>query len=139
MKITKRDILALRRLLEAFVAQADDATASIAPKFSPTLPHDGGLVRAGTRVNVDGIIWKATVDLWDTEENSPENDPTLWEKLAYRDGYRIIPETITVTGAFAKGERGWWGDVLMESVVDSNVYTPEQYAANWITVGEEVE
>ncbi len=138
MKISRKDILALRRLLEAFVAQADDATASIAPKFSPTLPHDGKLVKAGTRVNEGGIIYKAAVDLWDTEENSPENAPTLWAKLAYRDGYRIIPEPeggiFPVTEAFAKGERGWWGDTLMESVVDGNCYTPDTYAPNWAEV-----
>ncbi len=134
MKISRKEILALRRLLAAFVAQADDATASIMPAMSPKLAHDGKLIKAGTRFNVGGIVWKAAVDLWDTEENSPENAPTLWAKLAYRDGYRIIPESITVAEAFASGERGWWGDVLYESTADNNVYTPEQYAPNWKAV-----
>lgn len=134
MKVSRTEILALRRLLEAFVAQSDDATASIMPAMSPKLPHDGRLIKAGTRYNIGGTVYKAAVDLWDTEENSPENAPTLWAKLSYRDGYRIIPETITVTEAFASGERGWWGDVLMESTVGSNVYTPEQYAPNWKAV-----
>ena len=49
----------------------------------------------------------AAVDLYDTETNSPENAPTLWETLNYKDGYRIIPETITVGTAFSKGEIGW--------------------------------
>lgn len=29
------------------------------------------------------------------------------------------------------GVKGWWGDVLMESTVGNNTYTPEQYAPNW--------
>lgn len=134
MKVSRKEIRALRRLLQAFVAQADDATASIMPAMSPKLPHDGKLVKAGTRVNVDGTVYKAAVYLWDTEANSPENAPTLWAKLAYRDGYRIIPESITVAEAFSKGERGWWGDALYESTADNNVYTPEQYAPNWTEV-----
>lgn len=131
MKISRTEILALRRLLEAFTAAADDATASIMPAMSPTLAHDGRLIKAGTRINVDGTVYKAAVDLWDTEANAPANAPTLWAKLAYRDGIRIIPDVITVTEQFASGERGWWGDVLMESTVDANTYTPEQYPANW--------
>lgn len=134
MKVSRTEILALRRLLQAFVAQADDATASIMPAMSPKLPHDGKLIEAGTRVNVDGVVWKAAVDLWDTEANSPKNAPTLWAKLAYRDGYRIIPESITVAEAFSQGERGWWEDKLYESTADNNVYTPEQYAPNWTEV-----
>ena len=134
MKVSRTEILALRRLLQAFAAQADDATASIMPAMSPKLPHDGKLVRTGTRVNVGGVVYKAAVDLWDTEANSPENAPTLWAKLAYRDGYRMIPENITVSEAFSQGERGWWGDKLYESTADNNVYTPEQYAPNWTEV-----
>lgn len=88
-------------------------------------------MKAGTRINWNGTIKKAAVDLWDTTENSPEAAPTLWKDISYRDGYRIIPETITVTTAFAEGEYGWWGDVLYRSKVNANVYTPEQYQANW--------
>lgn len=51
-----------------------------------------------------------------------------------KDGYRIIPSVITATGAFAKVERGWWKGKLYESKVESNVYTPEQYADNWMEV-----
>lgn len=134
MKVSRTEILALRRLLQAFVAQADDATASIMPAMSPKLPHDGKLIKAGLRFNEDGVVYKAAVDLWDTEANSPKNAKTLWVKLAYRDGYRIIPESITVAEAFSQGERGWWEDKLYESIADNNVYTPEQYAPNWKAV-----
>ena len=98
------------------------------------MKQDGSLVRAGTRINHNGEIKKAAVDLWDTADNSPDKATALWETLDYKDGYRIIPETITVTGAFAKGERGWWSGKLYESKVESNVYTPEQYADNWTEV-----
>lgn len=124
----------LRPIVEQAAASLDDRTASEAPTLFPRLKQDGSLVRAGTRINHNGEIKKAAVDLWDTADNSPDKAPTLWETLDYKDGYRIIPETITVTGAFAKGERGWWNGKLYESAVENNVYTPEQYARNWTEV-----
>lgn len=110
---------------------ATDAQASLAVSVYPTLKQDGSLIKSGTRINYNGMIIRAAVDLYDTETNSPENAPTLWEALNYKDGYRIIPEVITVGTAFSKGELGWWNDELYESLVDSNVYTPDQYVPNW--------
>ena len=110
---------------------ATDAQASLTVSVYPTLKQDGSLIKSGTRINHNGMIIRAAVDLYDTETNSPENAPTLWEALNYKDGYRIIPEVITVGTAFSKGELGWWNDELYESLVDSNVYTPDQYAPNW--------
>ena len=74
---------------------------------------------------------RAAVDLWDTKENNPDNAPTLWEDIAYKEGYRIIPETITAGTAFMKDERGWWKDILYKSILDNNVWTPEQYPSGW--------
>lgn len=133
--IKESDIIALKKLLRAFVAASDDKTASYMPAMSPKLKQDGKLVRAGTRINWGGVVMKAAVDLWDTAENDPDHAPTLWAKIDYKDGYRIIPETITVATAFSEGECGWWGDVLHASKVNGNVYTPAQYAANWEVVG----
>ena len=110
---------------------ATDTQASLAVSVYPTLKQDGSLIKSGTRINHNGRIIRAAVDLYDTETNSPENAPTLWEALNYKDGYRIIPEVITVGTAFSKGELGWWNGELYESLVNSNVYTPDQYAPNW--------
>lgn len=109
----------------------DDAAASTAPEMFPRLKGNGELVKNGTRINWGGVIKKASADLWDTAENNPDNSPALWADLDYRDGYRIISETITVTLAFSEGECGWWGDVLYRSKVSGNVYTPAVYPDNW--------
>lgn len=97
----------------------------------PRLKQDGALVKAGTRINWGGVVKRAATDLWDTEANNPDNAPTLWEDISFREGYRIIPETITAGTAFALDECGWWGDVLYKSLIAANVYTPEQYPAGW--------
>ena len=130
--MTRARAIQLRAVIEQAAQTLDEKTISEAPELCRTLKQDGSLVRAGTRINWNGTIKKAAVDLWDTEVNDPDHAPSLWADIAYRDGYRIIPETITVTTAFSKGEKGWWTDgKLYESKVDSNVYTPAQYADNW--------
>lgn len=126
--------LKLRQMIEKAAASLDDKDASKAVELSQNYPNDGSLLNAGTRINWHGALFRATVDLWATELNNPDNAPNLWEKVMYRDGIRIIPEVITVTTAFAKGERGWWGDDIYESLLDANVYTPVQYPAGWVMV-----
>lgn len=121
----------LRSVIEQAMTGVDDRTASTAAELYPSLKQNGELVKAGTRINWNGTVKKAAVDLWDTAENNPDNAPNLWADLNYRDGIRIIPDVITVTLAFAKDELGWWGDVKYRSLVGGNTYTPEQYAPNW--------
>lgn len=123
-----------RAVIEEMAKTADDQTVSKAPTACPRLKRDGSLVKAGTKIYWKGVVKKNGSDLWDTELNDPDHAPTLWEDLAYKDGYRIIPAVITVTGAFSKGEKGWWNGVLYESTADNNVYTPEQYPSNWKVV-----
>ena len=109
----------------------DDATASRAIEFHPEMQYNGKLIQAKTRINWRGKLKRSAVDVWDTEANNPDNAPTLWEDIEYRDGFRIIPETITATLAFSEGECGWWKDKLYRSKVNGNVYTPDVYLDNW--------
>ena len=132
--MTRDEALRLRAIVEQAAASLPDKEASEGAALFPRLKGDGSLIKAGTRINWNGTLKRSSVDLWDTAENNPDNAPTLWEDIAYKDGVRIIPETITVGTAFAKGERGWWKDALYESLIDSNVWTPDAYPAGWEVV-----
>lgn len=131
----------LHQVIVAGRALVDDRTASIAPELFELMTYeerepgaDIPLIKHGTRINWNGVLKRAAVDLWDTEENNPDNAPNLWEDILYRAGHRIIPDVITVGLAFSNGETGWWGDVLMRSKADNNVWTPEQYPDYWENV-----
>ena len=110
----------------------DDATASRMVDFFPALRHDGSLIKVNTRINWCGALKRAAVDLWDTEGNNPDNAPTLWDDIQYRNGVRVIPAAILATDPFKLGDLGWWGDDLYRSTYDGeNVWTPEGYPAAW--------
>ena len=130
----RAEALKLRAIVEQAAVSLDDKTASEAAILFPKLKQNGALVTVGTRINHNGVIKRAAVDLWDTAENNPDNAPALWEDISYKDGYRIIPETITAGTAFEKDECGWWKGILYRSLIPANVYTPEQYAAGWEVV-----
>ena len=129
--MTRQHAYKLREMMHKAAVSLDDKDASAAAELFPRMKYDGSLISYQTRINWNGTVKMAASDLWDTEENNPDNAPALWSDLKYRDGIRIIPEVITAAEAFAKGERGWWGEDLYESLVDANVYTPAQYPEGW--------
>ena len=114
----------------------DDKSASLLIILYPEMQYNGALIPAKTRINWHGNLKRSTVDVWDTETNNPDNAPTLWEDIAYKDGFRIIPEIITATLAFSDGEYGWWKDTLYRSAINGNVYNPEQFPTGWEAVTE---
>ena len=122
--------------IKAVRENTDDKNASRGVALYPTLKADNSLIKAGTRINHNGVLFKAAVDLWDTEANNPENAPTLWEEIQYHEGIRIIPEVITAAGAFALGELGYWkaDGKTYKSLIEANVYTPAAYPAGWEVV-----
>lgn len=121
----------VRKIIETAMSKMDDKVASQVSMLAPHLKGEGNLIPAGTRIVYNGVLKRAIVDLWDITENNPDNAPTLWEDIMYKDGIRIIPDVITVATAFEVGELGWWKGSIYESLISANVYTPEQHMSGW--------
>lgn len=121
----------IRALLLKIVNGLSDEDASIAPDMFPKLKKDNELINAGTRINWNGVIKRAAVDLWDTTENNPDNAPGLWADIMYKEGIRIIPENIDTTSAFMEGEYGYYNNILYKSLINNNVWTPISYPDGW--------
>lgn len=129
----------LERIIQALIALRDSATdeqAIDAVALYPTMKYNDALIPNGTRINWNGVLKRAAVDIWDREENNPDNAPALWEDVSISGGYREIPETITTGLAFAKGECGWWNGKLYRSLIEANTWNPDQYADAWELVEE---
>lgn len=127
----KARIAAYRGVLNTATNKLADKDVSEVSQLLPSMRYDGELISVGTRINWNGKIKRAAVELWDTEENNPDNAPTIWEDILYKNGIRIIPETITAGLAFSKDEQGYWGDVVYKSLIDNNVWIPDAYPAGW--------
>ena len=83
MTVTKKEAIRLRKLIEFAMTSVDDKTASEAATLLPDMKYDGALIKAGTPINWNGAVKRATVDLWDTEANNniqtPVQYPSNWE------------------------------------------------------------
>ena len=127
--------LSIRQTVNAL--SIDNQTAGRMIEFFPTRKEccaEGELIPAKTRVRDDNdpsVIWWSNVDLWNTDENSPQNAPTLWDRIAYHNGIRIIPDTIPSTLAWMNGEYGWRDGHVYKSGMDGNVYLPGTQGAPW--------
>ena len=132
--MTRDEAMKLRAIVEQASASLDDKTASEAAPLFPRMKYDGVLIRGGTRINWNGTIKRASSDLWDMEINNPDNAPTLWEDIAYINGVRKIPETITATQAFALDELGWWDGKVYRSKRDGNSFNPSVTPEWWEVV-----
>lgn len=129
--MTKEEAIRLRAAMEKAAESLDDKTASTAPHMFRQLTGSGKSVQAGTRVNWGGQIKKASVTLWDREDQDPDHAPDLWADLDYVDGIRKIPDVITAELAFALNELGWRNGVVYKSLMNGNVWIPEVYASAW--------
>lgn len=132
--MTREQAVLIRRAVVAGGVALDDREVSIVPEVLEPMRYHGALIEGDTRIPWGNGIKRARADLWDLEENNPDNAPTLWNDVLYRDGVRVIPETVTVDAAFSFGEIGWWGYVLKESILPgekTNVWTPEEYPEAW--------
>lgn len=131
-QMTVSETIKMREMIEKASVSLDDRDASVAPMLFGKYKNDGSLLEVGSRINWNGVVKRAAVDLWQTPENNPDKNPDLWEDIQYKDGYRIIPDVITAGLAFAYGEIGWWKGVLYRSIrSDANPHTPEQAPNMW--------
>lgn len=128
----RNEAIRLRRMIERGSKNLSDKEVSSAPLILPRMRYNGSLIAAGTRIMWEGAVKCAAVDLWDTEDNTPDVAPDLWRDVEYINGIRKIPENIYVTNPFSKDEEGIDADGnVWISRVDNNVYTPAQYPNNW--------
>ena len=130
----RNEAIRMRELIEQAAQSLPDQEASEAPALFPSLKEDGKLIATGTRILWAGEIRRANVDMWDRPEYNPDNAPSLWDHISYKQGERIIPAVIPASLAFDKGEKGWYGDVLYISLIPANVWTPDENPAGWEAV-----
>ena len=76
MDILKKAKIQRKNIILA-AASLDDKNASITPELFGKLNNNGELIKVGTRINWNGLLKRAAVDLWDTKENNPDNAPSL--------------------------------------------------------------
>lgn len=133
--MTKEKAYKLRSLIEQAAVSLPDKEASEGASLFPRLKGNGELVQAGTRINWNGTVKRAAVDLWDTAENDPDHAPELWDDIEYREGLRVLTGPIPATNPVQVDEICWYKDEKWKNILGvPSVYLPDEYPAGWEVV-----
>lgn len=94
---------------------------------------DVSVINAGTRIQWNGAVKIALVDVVCTAANRPSDalEGLVWATATFRDGYRVIPTTMITATMFHKDGIGWWQDKKYKSLIDNNSWNPTDYPAGW--------
>ena len=142
MQWTKEKAQRIRSILETAMAQSglSDEEAS---RWTALFPAWETLLQKKTvfgtaeveqrfRLRYNGALYVVTQPHAMQADWTPDTAASLYERVLYRRGIRVIPETITAAHPFSAGEKGIdEGGTVWISRVPDNVYTPAQYPDSW--------
>ena len=142
MRLTRNEALKIRAILEEAMQTTalSDQKASQAPTLFPSFKSLLKSNKTFTQEDVNNrfrFIYNnkmyVVIQPHTMQENwTPDTAISLYETIDYVDGIRIIQTYITSANPFSKDEIGIDANgIKWRSLVDFNVYTPEQYANNW--------
>ena len=126
-----RDILRIEEEIKTVIANKTDQERSQIPymheMWSPNCHYFVSDVRRRGEVLYKCLIEHDSQMSW-----KPENTPSLWTKIMFKYGIRIIEDNIPAENPYNEGDLGWWNDILYRSILPgANVYNPEQYPVGW--------
>ena len=119
----------LRQLIESLAAGLDDAAALTGMELFPAWAA-GNAYAIDDRVRYNGALYKCVQAHTGQADWTPDAAPALWVAVSV-DAW---PEWVQPTGAhdaYQKGDKVTYNGSHYISLIDANVYTPEQYPAGW--------
>ena len=127
---------ALRRVIEQLAGTLTDEAAAESAELFPQWDPDGHNYAAGDRVRDDGALYKVLQAHISQAGWAPADAPSLFARvLAGQDGTEIgVWEQPDSTNPYMTGDRAHYptmADPIYESLIDNNVWSPEEYPAGW--------
>lgn len=126
----------MRSQIEQIAATFPDDSATEYADLFPKWNGDSTAYTLGTRVRIDGVLYKCLQSHTSQEDWKPTAAPSLWSKvLAGQDGTSIGEwEQPDSTNPYMKGDKVLHNGKVWESTIDTNVWEPSVYG--WVEVEE---
>lgn len=89
------------------------------------------------RVQYDGKLYKVVQAHTSQADWTPDATPALWAEVAQPGEIPVWKQPTGAQDAYNKGDKVWYPDVnttVYESVIDSNVWSPNDYPQGWKVV-----
>lgn len=134
--MTRSEAEKYRSAIETAVQSLDDETAETVPTLFPSW-EAGVTYTAGTKVNYGGTVYNILQDHTSQSDWTPDAAPSLFAQvLTNADGTPAEWVQPDSTNAYMTGDKVVFNGKVYESLIDNNVWSPDEYPAGWKEVEE---
>ena len=126
-----------RRAVQMFAASLTEEQAlEIATIYDPykvgKYYKQGEFFTYGETANGDPQLYKVVLAHTSAEEWPPNTNPSLYTAIGLtEEGYPVWSRPTGAHDAYNKGDVVDYNGALKESLIDGNVYSPDEYPAGW--------
>lgn len=123
-------------MIEKASASLPDADAIEAAELFPAWAV-GVAYSVGERAQYDGKLYKVVQAHTSQADWTPDKTPALFAEVAAPGEIPVWKQPTGAQDAYNEGDKVWYPDVnttVYESVIDSNVWSPNDYPQGWKVV-----
>lgn len=136
VELTREMAYRYRRQIEAGAASLEDEEALEVPMLFPRWAADTAYA-VGDRVYYDGVLYKVLIAHTSQSDWTPDVSPSLFAVVLIPDP-EVIPDWVRPdsTNPYMTGDKVRYNGKVYESLIDNNIWSPDEYPAGWQEVGE---
>ena len=132
----RSELYKIRAMIEKAAVSLGDDDAIEAAELFPAWAV-GVAYSVGERVQYDGKLYKVVQAHTSQADWTPPTVPALFTEVAKPGEIPVWKQPTGAQDAYNKGDKVWYPDVnttVYESVIDSNVWSPNDYPQGWKVV-----
>lgn len=132
------DITAQQTAYQSNIARLSDDVALLIPEVYPVWSGNSVEYKKDMRVTYNGVLYKVLQDHTSQGTWTPTDTPSLFAKVL--TSTETIPdwEQPTAENAYMTGDKVRYNGKVYESLIDNNVWKPDEYPAGWKEVTETI-
>ena len=132
----RSELFKIREMIEKASASLPDADAIEAAELFPAWAV-GVAYSVDQRIRYGDKLYRCVQAHTSQADWKPDSTPALWTEVAKPGEIPVWKQPTGAQDAYNKGNKVWYPDVnttVYESVIDSNVWSPNDYPQGWKVV-----
>ena len=127
--MTRQEAFDYRRKIETAAAQQSDELALQSVELFPKW-EAGISVTAGDRYQYNSVLYRVVQSHTTQDDWTPDITPALWTVVSLDEWPEWVRPTSSES-AYKKGDKVTYNGQHYISLIDANVWSPEEYPAGW--------
>lgn len=132
------DISAHQTEYQSNIATLSDDVALLIPEVYPVWSGNAIEYKKDMRVTYNSVLYKVLQNHTSQETWTPTSAPSLFAKVLTSEGEILEWEQPSSTNPYMKGDKVRYNGKVYESLIDNNVWKPDEYPAGWKEVTETI-